>query len=532
MSNSRKEHEPTHQPKYHKGDSFGLSGTSDPAEANFDSVDPREADDEALKALLSSGLIVGPDPTILDDIREEEDPAQVLANQVALDAEVEKIYTKIVARAPEHKVQPSLDRVRQCLDLLGNPQNAFRAVHITGTNGKTSTARMVEALLRERGLRTGRFTSPHLNSVRERITIDGVAISQADFVETYEELEPVIEFVDERSLAEGGPRMSFFEVFTVMAYSAFAMAPIDVAVIEVGMGGEWDATNVIDADVAMLMPVAVDHERWLGSTPAEIAREKLGIVKRDSVLVCAPQLPEVMELVNERVEKQRASLLLEGRDYGVLSHEPAVGGQMISARTPSAVYEDVPLAMMGEYQAHNAAAALTAAEAIFSGGAIPAEVVEHALMGTTSPGRMEIIKGSPVVIVDAAHNPAGAIATVDALEEYFSGPRVAVYSAMADKDIDGVLGVLEPAFAAIVVTQMPTDRAADIDDLYEMAREVFGEDRAYEESDLAEAITHAADLAETVDPEAVAPAQVVVLGSIQLAAEARALLGAKRPDGV
>lgn len=489
-----------------------------------------EIDQEALAALLSSGLIVGPDPSILADVKAAPDPTVQLANDFALETQVDEIYHEIISRAPEHKVQPSLERVQACLDLLGNPQNAYRAIHITGTNGKTSTARMIEALLRERGLSTGRFTSPHLNSVRERITINGQAISPADFIDTWEDVRPVIELVDARSEAAGGPRLSFFEVFTVMAYSAFAMAPVDVAVMEVGMGGRWDATNVIDADVSVIMPVALDHQQWLGDTIEEIATEKLGILKSGKILVTAHQEKSVAELIVADVHEKGAQLLAAGRDFELLSREPAVGGQMLSVRTPAAVYTDVPLAMFGAYQGENAAVALTAVEAFFGGGALSGDVVEHALMNTTSPGRMEIVKGSPVIIVDAAHNPAGAKVTAQTLEENFPGPRVAVYAAMSDKDIEGVLGEIEPVFASIVLTQMSGERAADVDDLAQIARDVFGDDRVRVEPDLGNAIATAADLAESVDPEAIAPASVVVLGSIQLAAAARELLGAKQPD--
>lgn len=486
--------------------------------------------DEALAAVLSSGLIAGPDPSIITDLKAAPDVTQQLADDVALESRVEEIYQQIITRAPEHKVQPSLERVQYALNLLGDPQKTFRSVHITGTNGKTSTARMVEATLREQGLRTGRFTSPHLNTVRERISLDGHPISRADFVETWEEIEPFIELTDAWSQAHGGPRMSFFEVFTVMAYSAFAMAPVDVAVVEVGMGGEWDATNVIDADVAMLMPVALDHQQWLGNTIEEIARTKLGILKPGKVLVSAEQRPSVKALIEQRVAELGATLYYYGEDFELVSREQAVGGQLVTVRTPHALYEDIPLAMLGQYQGYNAAAALMAVEALFSGNAVSADVVEHALMSTSSPARMEIVKGSPVVIVDAAHNPHGALATVAALAESFPGPRVAVYSAFADKDIEGVLGIMEPAFAAVVVTQIPGERAAAADDIAAVARSVFGAERVRVEPDLANAIATAADIAETLDPDSLTPPSVTVMGSIMLAAEAREILGAHKVD--
>lgn len=491
---------------------------------------PEEVDEtsEALAALFASPLFAGPDPSIVSDVKssEEIETAQWV-EESEVHAQVAAIYAAIVARAPEHKIQPSLDRVRRALDLMGNPQESFRVIHITGTNGKTSTARMVEALLRERGLRTGRFTSPHLSNVRERMSIDGAAITATDFVQTWEDVAPFIEMVDNESTAAGGPRMSFFEVFTVMAYSAFAMAPVDVAVIEVGMGGRWDATNVIDADVAVIMPISHDHEKWLGHDLADIAFEKLGIVKPGSTLVLAPQDPDVRAMAYEHAHRVHATVV---ENFDVLSHEAAVGGQLISVRTPAAVYDDVPLAMLGSYQAHNAAAALTAVEAFFGGAALNGDVVEHALMSTSSPGRLEVVKSSPLIIVDAAHNPAGAKVTREGLEEYFPGPRVAVFSAMADKDVEGILAELEPAFAGIVVTEMPGDRAMDIEDLQEIATDIFGEDRVRVETELLDAIAVAVDMAETVDPDAIAPASVTILGSIMLGGRARELLGAAAVD--
>lgn len=514
--------------------------SADSADEAYLGVEDEELSED-LRALLSSPLFVGPDPSILDELQVEDEAEsaadqiaeqerldrQAFADNAALEARVAEIYQSIIERAPEHKIQPSLERVRDALDMMGNPQESYRAIHITGTNGKTSTSRMIEALLRERGLRTGRFTSPHLNSVRERISIDGKAITAEDFVQAWEDVEPFIEMVDAKLQAEGGPRMSFFEVFTVMAYQAFAMAPVDVAVVEVGMGGEWDATNVINADIAVLMPVALDHEKWLGSAVEDIATEKLGIVKPGATLILAPQLPEVRELAIQRVHAVGAYLV---ENFEVLSREVAVGGQLISVRTPAAVYEDVPLAMLGAYQSQNAAAALSAVESFFGGGALPGATVEHALMSTSSPGRLEIVKGSPVIIVDAAHNPAGAAVTREALEEYFPGPRVAVFSAMADKNVEGILTEIESVFAAIVVTDMGMERGMDLEELAELASEVFGEDRVTAVEDLSNAISTAVDLAETVDPDAIAPASVTIMGSIMLAAQARHILGAPAVD--
>ena len=493
--------------------------------------------DAAVKAIVSSGLVAGPDLSVVADVVADDSQsgpppdAVAEAERIALDGAVDAVYRSILTRAPEHKVQPSLERVRKALAVLGNPERAFRSIHITGTNGKTSTARMVEALLRERGLRTGRFTSPHLTSVRERMAIDGAAISREDFLAAWEDVEPVVELVDRKSTAAGGPRMSFFEVFTVMAYAAFANAPVDVAVVEVGMGGLWDATNVIEADVAVILPVAMDHERWLGHTIEEIAREKVGIVKPGSFVVSAGQEESVAQIVMDAARKAKARLVAEGPSLHLVSRETAVGGQLVTLQTPAARYEDVPLALKGEHQARNAAIALAAAEAFFGGGAFAADVVEHAFMSVSSPGRLEIVRSSPTVVADAAHNPHGAQATADALREYFPGRLVGVVAMMADKDVEGFLGVLEPVLDAVVVTDIASDRAMDADELADIAGGVFGDGRVFVERDLAEAIDRAAGLAESDDGVPMASPAVVVLGSIQLVAAARTLMGKPGADG-
>ena len=493
--------------------------------------------DAAVKAIVSSGLVAGPDPSVVADVVADDSKpgpppdAVAEAERIALDGAVDAVYRSILTRAPEHKVQPSLERVRKALAMLGNPERAFRSIHITGTNGKTSTARMIEALLRERGLRTGRFTSPHLTSVRERMAIDGAAISREDFLAVWEEVNPVVELVDRESTAAGGPRMSFFEVFTVMAYAAFANAPIDVAVVEVGMGGLWDATNVIEADVAVILPVAMDHERWLGHTIEEIAREKVGIVKLGSFVVSAEQEDSVAQIVMDAAREAKARLVAEGPSLHLVSRETAVGGQLVTLQTPAARYEDVPLALKGEHQARNAAIALAAAEAFFGGGAFAADVVEHAFMSVSSPGRLEIVRSSPTVVVDAAHNPHGAQATADALREYFPGRLVGVVGMMADKDVEGFLGVLEPVLDAVVVTDIASDRAMDADELVDIAGGVFGDGRVFVERNLAEAIDRAAGLAESDDGAPMASPAVVVLGSIQLVAAARTLMGKPGADG-
>jgi dihydrofolate synthase / folylpolyglutamate synthase len=440
---------------------------------------------------------------------------------------LEEVYAGILDRAPEHDFEPTLDRVRAVCDLLGNPERAYRVVHLTGTNGKTSTSRMVERLLREHGLRTGRYTSPHLTSVTERIAIDGEPISPERFVEVWQDVAPYVHMVDQQSQAAGGPRMSFFEVLTVMAFAAFADAPVDVAVVEVGMGGRWDATNVADGDVAVVCPVSRDHERWLGHELVDIAGEKAGIVKDGATLVLAEQREEVDGVVLAAAAEHGARVLREGVDLEVVQRSVAVGGQMVDLRTSGGLYTGLFLPMHGAHQAHNVLLALSATEALLrSGGALSGEVVEAAFAGMDSPGRLEVVRSSPTVLVDAAHNPASVEALVAGVEEAFAFSRlVGVVGVLADKDAEQILAGLEPLLAEVVVTRSSSSRSLDVDDLAEIAEEVFGEDRVHRAERLDEAVSRAVEIAESGNEGALTAAGVLVTGSVVLAAEARVLMG-------
>ncbi|MGW2094979.1 bifunctional folylpolyglutamate synthase/dihydrofolate synthase [Promicromonospora sukumoe] len=445
-----------------------------------------------------------------------------------MDEAFEAVRREIAARAPEFDIDPTMARVERVLELLGDPHRAYRTVHITGTNGKSSTARMTERLVREHGLRTGRFTSPHLTSVTERIAVDGEPLTPERFVEVFEDVAPYIGVADRESEEQGGPRLSFFEVLTVMAFAAFADAPVDVAIIEVGMGGTWDSTNVVDGEVAVITPVAMDHERWLGSTIEEIATEKSGIIKKGAVAVIAEQTDAALEPILARAQSLNAHLIREGIDLEVVDRRIAVGGQLLDLRTPAGVYTEIFLPLHGAHQAHNALLALAATEALLSGGrALGAEIVEAAFADVDAPGRLEVVRSSPTVLVDVAHNPAGAEAMVDALGESFNLERVvAVVAVMADKDSEGFLSVLEPVIAEIVVTRNSSDRSADPEDLAEVAREVFGEDRVHVAGRLDEALQIAADLAEADElAGAAAGTGVLVTGSVVTVADARALVG-------
>jgi dihydrofolate synthase/folylpolyglutamate synthase len=436
----------------------------------------------------------------------------------------DEVYAAILERAPESDIDPTLDRVLAVCELLGDPQRAFRVVHITGTNGKTSTSRMVERLLREHGLRTGRFTSPHLTRVTERIAIDGEPISDERFVEVWQDVAPYVHMVDVRSLEQGGTRLSFFEVFTVMAFAAFADAPVEVAVLEVGMGGRWDATNVADGDVAVVLPIAFDHERYLGHTLVEIASEKAGIIKDGATVVLAPQHDDVEGVLLQVAAEHGARVVRDGVELAVVDRQIAVGGQLLTLRGMGGVYTDVFLPLYGEHQAHNALAALAAVEALVNGGAaLDGDVMGAAFADVDSPGRLEVVRTSPTVLVDAAHNPAGVAALVEAVEEAFEFTRlVGVVGVLSDKDPENILAGLEPLLAEIVITHVSSPRSMDVHDLAEIAIDVFGEDRVHVEERLDAAIDLAVARAESEEDYG---AGVLVTGSVVLVAEARILLG-------
>ena len=434
-------------------------------------------------------------------------------------ADLHRVEEAILARTPEHDLVPSLERIEALLDLLGAPHRAYPVVIVTGTNGKTSTTRMVEALLRASGLRTGRFTSPHLHSVRERIAVDGEPLDPARFVAVHDEIAPYVDLVD----ARGDVPMSFFEVLVGMAYAAFADAPVDVAVVEVGMGGSWDATNVADAAVAVVMPVAIDHERFLGPDVGTIASEKAGIIKQGAFAVLAQQPLPAAEVLLRRVAEQEATVAREGLEFGVVTRSLAVGGQLLGLRGLGGDYDEVFLPLHGAHQAHNAACALAAAEAFLGGGAkqLDPDNVRRGFAGVSSPGRLEVVRRSPTILVDAAHNPAGAQASAAAVAEEFDFPRlVGVVAAFADKDVRGILEAFEPVLAEVVVTALASPRALPVDDLAALAVEVFGPDRVEVVARLDDALDVATGLAE----EEGLGGGVLVTGSIRTVAEARALL--------
>jgi dihydrofolate synthase / folylpolyglutamate synthase len=440
-------------------------------------------------------------------------------------------------RWPETRIEPSLTRIAALMDLLGSPQRGYPSIHIAGTNGKTSVSRMVDALLTAFSRRTGRTTSPHLQSAVERISIDGKPISPAQYVATYAELEPFVQMVDQQSHEAGGPAMSKFEVLIAMAFAAFADAPIEVAVIEVGLGGRWDATNVIDAAVAVITPISVDHVEYLGEDIAGIAGEKAGIIHKaeegapDTVVVIGRQRPEAMEVVLAETVRADAAVAREDAEFAVLGRQVAIGGQVLQLQGLGGVYSDVFLPLHGEHQAHNAVVALAAVEAFFGAGAqrqLDIDTVRAGFAAVTSPGRLERMRSAPTVFVDAAHNPAGAAALAQTLAEEFDFRfLVGVVAVFADKDVSGILAALEPVFDRIVVTHNGSPRALDVESLSLIAQQWFGPDRVITAETLRDAIDTATALVDEADAndESFAGTGIVITGSVVTAGAARTLFG-------
>lgn len=445
-----------------------------------------------------------------------------------LAARYAQVVEEILARTPEHMPEPTLHRVARVMELMGDPQRAFPMIHLTGTNGKTSTTRIIERILREMGLRTGRFTSPHLHDMRERIALDGEPIGIEAFLAAYDDVMPFVEMVDAESMADEDEsrrvRMTYFEVVVCLGYAAFADAPVDVAVVEVGLGGVWDATSVADGVVSVVTPIAIDHTRLLGSTIEEIASEKAGIIKPGSISIVGVQEDEAMSILVDRAEEVGSDLRAEGVSFGVLAREVAVGGQQISLRGLAGDYSDLFLPLFGEHQARNAAIAVAAVEAFVGGGEqhLTDEVLRGGLAGVTSPGRLEIVRRSPTVLVDAGHNPAGIDALVEAIRESFTFTRlVGLLAVLEDKDVEPMVRALEPVLDHVVVSRTTSPRAIRPARLGEIVAGYFGEDRVTVVDDLPDALDVAAGLA---DDGGVAGA-VLATGSVTTAAEVRQLLG-------
>nr|WP_218861566.1 folylpolyglutamate synthase/dihydrofolate synthase family protein [Nocardioides panzhihuensis] len=413
-----------------------------------------------------------------------------------------------------------MERIRAVMDTLDQPQHSFRSIHITGTNGKTSTARMVEAILLELGTTVGRFTSPHLTDIRERISLGGRPISHDGFVQAYRNVLPAAEALD----GESRTPLSFFEMTVAMAYQAFASADIDVAAVEVGMGGRWDATNVIDAPVAAILPIGLDHVDYLGPTVLDIAAEKAGIIKPGALAVSARQTPEVEQLLRAHAYTSLARLMVEGLDFRLSGRRALGDGQIISVDGLAGHYPELPLSLHGRHQAHNAVLAIASVEALL-GEVIPVEPLRRALGSARSPGRLEVLPGTPEVILDAAHNPGGARALAAGLSDLGGQPTVAVVAAMGDKDLAGMLAELEPVVTTMICTRNGSPRSLSARVTAAAARRLLGADRVVEIDDLGDALLEATSVASTLSAGDGGPARVLVTGSVVTVGEARLLLG-------
>jgi dihydrofolate synthase/folylpolyglutamate synthase len=435
--------------------------------------------------------------------------------------DADRVYEELLARIGEAAPQPRLEATRRAVEMLGDPHRSYPIIHITGTNGKTSTSRMIESILRAYGLRTGLMTSPHLVRVNERIVIDGQPISNRALAANWEDIRPFLELVDGELIAAGDEPLTFFEALTVLAYASFADAPVDVAVIEVGMGGEWDSTNVADGQVAVFTPIALDHTQRLGTTLDEIARTKSGIIKPAANVVSAQQSPEALAELERAAELTESTFALEGAAFALESTTLAVGGQVISVRGLAETYSDLFLPLFGDHQAHNAAVAIAAVESFLGGGSQPlvGDVLAEGLATATSPGRLQIIGTEPTVLVDAAHNPHGAAALAAALGSYFQFDEITVVlGVLEDKDARGIIAALAPIAERFHVTQSNSDRAVPYEELAELVLELSHEDATYQ----FESFQHAVDDARAWAAEAPRRA-VVVTGSITLVGEAIAL---------
>ncbi|MGK3947303.1 bifunctional folylpolyglutamate synthase/dihydrofolate synthase [Microbacterium sp. K2] len=429
------------------------------------------------------------------------------------------VYDKLLSRAGERWVQPRKERTARILAYLDDPQRTYRVVHITGTNGKTSTARMIETLLRAHGLRTGLFTSPHLERFTERIMIDGEPIGDAAIVDAWNEIEPFVEIVDAELEAAGEEPLTFFELLTVLAFVAVADAPVDVLVLEVGMGGEWDSTNTADGDVAVFAPIDIDHADRLGGTIAEIAKVKAGIIKEGAAVVSAQQPAEAADVLRRVAAEKNATIAFEGEEFGLADQKLAVGGQLLTIRGLAGAYVEEYLPQYGAHQGHNAALAVAAVESLIGGAEQPiaADIISEGLQGATSPGRLQLLGIAPTVIVDAAHNPHGATALVQAMDDSFDFDEWGVVlGVLADKDAAGIVAQLAPAAAHVFATAPESDRASDADLIADLV-EATGQ-RATVHPTLAEAADAAREWAASSDRRA-----VVIAGSVVLAGEAIAL---------
>ncbi len=448
--------------------------------------------------------------------REEDDPE--IGNNALFQVQADRVYAELLARVGEANPQPRLGPTRRVAELLGDPQHSYSIIHITGTNGKTSTARIAESILRAHGLRTGLMTSPHLVRMNERIVIDGEPIGNEALVANWDDIQPYLRMVDADLEAANELPVTYFEALTVLAFACFADAPVDVVVLEVGMGGEWDSTNVADGQVAVFTPIALDHMHRLGNTVSQIATTKAGIIKPAARVVSAKQVQEAMVAIERAATLTESSLVVEGDAFSLESTTVAVGGQVITVRGIAGRYPDMFLPLFGDHQAENATVAIAAVESFLGGGTqgLDPDVLAEGLATATSPGRLQTLGTDPTVIIDAAHNPHGAHALAAALRSYFHfNELVLVMGILEDKDAHGIVDALAPLATRIHVTQSHSDRAIPADLLAEKVDEWAHDSERLEFDSLDAALTEAREWAAAVDGRA-----VLVTGSITLVGEA------------
>jgi len=416
-------------------------------------------------------------------------------------------------RFPENKINPSLDRILMAMDLMGQPQNNFKTIHIAGTNGKTSTSRMIERLLRTLDLRTGLFTSPHLIHPRERIEINGQIISDKRFQEIFDEINPYLEIIDQKFV---DTPMTFFEVLTAMGFLAFSDEPIDVLSLEVGMGGRWDSTNVVTPEVSVITAIGLDHQEFLGSSIKEIAFEKAGIIKENIPVVISKQVKEANLVLNEVALSRGSQTFREGIEFDVLERTVGVGGQQLNIATPFGNYQDLFLPLFGKFQASNAACALTAVET-FLGKKLDLELVQDAFADFKSPARLQIVKRNPTILVDAAHNISGVQNTLEAINETFKfDNKILIIGFMKDKDIDEMLDLLKGYAQDVILTQANSTRAITAQDLNNKVNLIpsFSQNITWKSSSK-NALEGAVEIAKSKNSST----GIIVLGSIALAGE-------------
>jgi dihydrofolate synthase/folylpolyglutamate synthase len=435
---------------------------------------------------------------------------------------IDAIEQALLARWPETRIEPTLERIAALVDMLGSPQLTYPTIHIGGTNGKTTTSRMIDSLLFEMGLRTGRFTSPHLESYLERIAINGEPIAAKDLIFSFNDISAYLDLMDEKFEHP----ISFFEAITALAFAAFAEHPIDVGVIEVGMGGQWDATNVVKADVSVIMPIGLDHTEYLGETLTEIAQTKAGIIKEGGYVVLAQQEPECAVELLKQAALVGADVAREGVEYSVLTRSIAVGGQLLAIQGTKEIYTDIFIPLHGKHQASNAAAALVAVEVFFGDQDLDIEAVRAGFANVKSPGRCEVLHRDPTIIVDAAHNPHGASAIADTIQSEFTFDEViGVFAPMGDKDVRGILLELEQVMDSVIVTANSSPRSMKVEELEKIASEIFGSDRVFAAPTVTDAIDKA--VKDCIRPLSEDTIGILITGSVVTVGEARAIVRKK-----